>query len=229
MAEIHAPKWKRRRIKMRALASICWDCGGCSDSCSWAAEGSAPEGAVVITRYGKADRRGPAKEILSKVVRCPGFRQARGNPAGGGEGLEAYKKLKDNIMRQAVQDYYNALVLIRLYDQDEYGLWKPEARKTKMACERFFASDYFKALYDYDGKALSKKLREKTAAQYEAVLKAFIAGEPLPKKNRLPGIYRKHRRQVRKAAMEFSARAAKSAKGRMAIDSKEKAAGSMAL
>ena len=70
----------------------------------------------------------------------------------------AYEELANAIVVQAVEDYRDALSLIRdesITEQDYI-----DAQSTIRECERFFRSDYYRVFTDVDGEYLIKMLQE---------------------------------------------------------------------
>lgn len=64
-----------------------------------------------------------------------------------------YENLANAIVELAVKDYISVLKILKHYP-DNY-----DAKTTKKSLERFFKSDWYKALTNVDGEWLIKKLQ----------------------------------------------------------------------
>ncbi|MCM1439355.1 MAG: hypothetical protein NC131_09185 [Roseburia sp.] len=71
-----------------------------------------------------------------------------------------YRDLANAIVRQAAEDYWNAL--ITLVCPEVSSLTEYEARKLKKNCDKFFVSDWFGSLTMLDADALAEKIKRET-------------------------------------------------------------------
>lgn len=70
--------------------------------------------------------------------------------------MDGYENLANAIILQAVKDYRKALRKLNRNSQNK------DAKRTVSDVERFFRSDWYKALTSVDGELLIKKLREES-------------------------------------------------------------------
>ena len=68
--------------------------------------------------------------------------------------IDAYEKLANSVILQAVKDYRAARKKLKYHPKNK------DAKLMIEDCERFFRSDWFTALTTADGTALLKKLEE---------------------------------------------------------------------
>ena len=67
--------------------------------------------------------------------------------------MEGYQELANAVVMQAVKDWRAAVRTLKKRSRHE------KAKKLKAECERFFKSDWFKALTDVDGNMILRKLK----------------------------------------------------------------------
>lgn len=174
--------------------ALCWDCINCDESCCWVRAGIVPDGAAIMKK--------PNKEQSTVIVNCPRFEKDKKGSAAAWQSrgdMEAYSALRDYIVKSTVQDYINAMLVIKLFGEDKHSLRIKDAVQTKRQCERFFNSEYFAALSERDGKAFAKELRDKTDELWESVKQTVLDGRKLAQNT--PKILQRNRTLIKAIAI----------------------------
>lgn len=140
---------------------LCETCAKCNDHCEWVTDFKKPVGAKV-EKYSNLCE----SEV---IVFCPNYEKESDKPQRYSR--EGSVKLQIGIVENAVEEYKFALFNLKIFDSE--SLKYSNALSAKRRCERFFASDWFLKLTDFDGKALAKTLRQQVNDDWERVVSYY--------------------------------------------------------
>ena len=83
---------------------------------------------------------------------------------------EAFENLANAIIIQACEDHQSALRSMRHFSWDKRSKEYIRAKSEYDKCERFFRSEWFKALTTIDGEALLQSLKRREANDQQGIL-----------------------------------------------------------
>lgn len=168
--------------------SICWTCSNCCSDCEWVEHGILPKG-VITENTG-------TKSSPNKIVRCPDYQKAAVKIEKDSRFCrEGYENLQEAIVKDAINEYKTALFVLKIFD-DVGSLKVARAKITKRECERFFASQWFCALCDINGKALSKQIRKYVNEEWQNVVDYIKGNNKFPKGTGMPSIITRNRKTI---------------------------------
>lgn len=83
---------------------------------------------------------------------------------------DAYENLANAIIVQAFEDHMGAVRTMKTFSWDKKSKEYVRALSTKNECERFFRSEWFKALTTVDGEVLLRELARREADDKQTIL-----------------------------------------------------------